>query len=292
MHYKALLKYFLLPIIFLLSCNNLHSISYKIFSLNICHKTIFQGKSTINGMKEDLKPKFAYKQLKQLNISGTDFPQKTTISKIPFNKIKENLRMNIFTVSLIFLFGGLIIILLRYNRIKKRRIVKQEHYQAELEKTNKNLEKEKLNTKNTNIISTSEKTSTSSPPNKETNWEGKTILIVEDSRMAYDLIKKLLKGTNATFDLENDGKSAVERCIKDESIDLVLMDIQLPFVDGYNATMKIKEKRPQLPIIAQTANAMSDDRKKAFESGCNEYIAKPLDRKELKEKINKLLNNK
>lgn len=125
--------------------------------------------------------------------------------------------------------------------------------------------------------------------NDQYDWTGKNILIVEDSKMAYELIKKLLRGTNAAFQLEMDGKSAIDRCTKDPSIDLVLMDIQLPMIDGYAATRQIKEKRADLPIIAQTANAMSDDRKKAFEAGCDEYIAKPLDREELTKKINKLL---
>jgi len=136
----------------------------------------------------------------------------------------------------------------------------------------------------------SEKKSASGETGKKYNWEGKTILIVEDSRMACELIKKLLKGTNANFELETDGKSALERCKKDYSIDIVLMDIQLPIIDGYTVTKKIKEERSHLPIIAQTANAMSDDRKKAFEAGCDEYIAKPIDKNELAEKINKLLN--
>lgn len=124
---------------------------------------------------------------------------------------------------------------------------------------------------------------------KAFNWAGKKILIVEDSRMAHELIKKLLRGTHAEFELETDGKSAVERCKKDESIDLVLMDIQLPFVDGYTATRQIKETRPDLPVIAQTANAMSDDRNTALQAGCDDYIAKPIDREELSEKIDTLL---
>ena len=136
----------------------------------------------------------------------------------------------------------------------------------------------------------SEKKSTSGKINKKYNWEGKTILIVEDSRMAYELIKKLLKGTNANFKLETDGKSALERCKRDLSIDIVLMDIQLPIVDGYTVTKKIKEERCHLPVIVQTANAMSDDRRKAFESGCDDYIAKPIDKIELAEKINTLLH--
>lgn len=121
------------------------------------------------------------------------------------------------------------------------------------------------------------------------NWGRKKILVVEDSNMAYELITKLLKGTGADFILEADGFKAIERCEKDSSIDLVLMDIQLPFIDGYEATRRIKEIRPDLPVIAQTANAMMDDRKNALDAGCEDYIAKPLDRIELAEKINKQL---
>ncbi|MFO8234197.1 MAG: response regulator [Bacteroidales bacterium] len=121
------------------------------------------------------------------------------------------------------------------------------------------------------------------------NWSGKKLLVVEDSYMAYELITKLLKGTGAEFSLESDGYKAMERCEKDLDIDLVLMDIQLPFIDGYEATRRIKEIRPNLPVIAQTANAMMDDRKRALEAGCEDYVAKPLDRIELAEKINNLL---
>lgn len=121
------------------------------------------------------------------------------------------------------------------------------------------------------------------------NWEGKKILVVEDSNMAYELITKLLRGTGAEFTLEVDGYKAVERCSNDESIDIVLMDIQLPFLDGYEATRQIKKIRPNLPVIAQTANAMLEDKRKAWEVGCEDYIAKPLDRIELAEKINNLL---
>jgi CheY-like chemotaxis protein len=120
------------------------------------------------------------------------------------------------------------------------------------------------------------------------NWQGKKILVVEDSNMAYELIVKLLKGTEAEFSQEVDGYKAIERCKKDSTIDLVLMDIQLPFLDGYEATKRIKQIRPKLPIIAQTANAMLDDRKKALDAGCEDYIAKPIDRMELADKINNL----
>jgi CheY-like chemotaxis protein len=122
------------------------------------------------------------------------------------------------------------------------------------------------------------------------NWTGKTILVVEDSRMAFDLIAKMFGKTGARFILEPDGQKAVERCKKDASIDVVLMDIQLPVMDGYEATRRIKKMIPDLPVIAQTANAMAGDRKKALEAGCDEYIAKPIDREEMGEKLARFLN--
>jgi len=124
------------------------------------------------------------------------------------------------------------------------------------------------------------------------DWRGKTILVVEDSRMAYELIKKMFSHSGATFALEPDGIKAVERCKNDDNIDLVLMDIQLPLMDGYKATLEIKKIRPGLPVIAQTANALAGDRKKAREAGCDEYIAKPIDIDEMGEKINQFINHR
>ena len=122
------------------------------------------------------------------------------------------------------------------------------------------------------------------------NWTGKTILVVEDSRMAFDLINKMFGRTGARFVLEPDGQKAVERCKKDTSIDAVLMDIQLPVMDGYEATRQIKKMHPNLPVIAQTANALAGDRKKALDAGCDEYIAKPIDREEMGDKLARFLN--
>jgi len=124
------------------------------------------------------------------------------------------------------------------------------------------------------------------------DWTGRTILVVEDSKMAYELIKKMFSNSGATFDLEPDGIKAVERCKRDNNIDLVLMDIQLPLMDGYTATREIKKIRPGLPVIAQTANALAGDRKKATEAGCDEYIAKPIDLDEMGDKIDQILHQR
>ena len=116
-------------------------------------------------------------------------------------------------------------------------------------------------------------------------WNNKTILIVEDSQISYELLTKFLKDTKVNILHAPDGEKAVEICKKDENIDLILMDIQLPVLDGLEATSQIKEFRPNLPIIAQTANAMEEDKPNILAAGCDDYIAKPIDRTDLLEKI-------
>jgi CheY-like chemotaxis protein len=75
--------------------------------------------------------------------------------------------------------------------------------------------------------------------------------------------------------VQKNGKEAVEMADKEE-YDLVLMDIKMPVMDGLEATKKIKEKHPSLPIIALTANAFDSDRQMAFDAGCNEFLSKPI----------------
>jgi CheY-like chemotaxis protein len=72
------------------------------------------------------------------------------------------------------------------------------------------------------------------------------------------------------------GKEAVEIAKSNKDIDIILMDIKMPEKDGYTATSEIKKFRPNLPIIAQTAYAMEGDEEKAFQAGCDDYIAKPI----------------
>ncbi len=122
-------------------------------------------------------------------------------------------------------------------------------------------------------------------------WSDKTILIVEDSQISYELLLKFLKKTEVNFIHAPDGEKAVSTCKNNKYIDLVLMDIQLPILDGLEATKQIKEFRPDLPIIAQTANAMDDDKPIILDAGCDDYISKPIDRIDLLEKINIFFSN-
>ncbi|MEW7278343.1 transporter substrate-binding domain-containing protein [Aquimarina sp. 2201CG1-2-11] len=116
------------------------------------------------------------------------------------------------------------------------------------------------------------------------------ILIVEDGDVNFLFLKTiLLKMNNYKFVIHRaeNGKDAVELCSNNEHIDLILMDIRMPIMDGYTATRKIKKIRPNIPIIAQTAYSTEEDIKKALNAGCDDFVSKPVDRKILKPMLNK-----
>lgn len=108
------------------------------------------------------------------------------------------------------------------------------------------------------------------------DFSGKVILIVEDVESNFDLLRIILEGSGAEVIRIENGIEAVEYCKNNQHIDLVLMDIQLPGINGYEATKQIKKIRPELPVLAQTALAMSDDKDLCLEAGCDGYIAKPI----------------
>ncbi|MBO4720191.1 MAG: response regulator [Prevotella sp.] len=102
----------------------------------------------------------------------------------------------------------------------------------------------------------------------------KRILIAEDNDSNFILMTYILK-KYYQFDRAKNGQEAVDMVDKND-YDLVLMDIKMPVMDGMEATRLIKEKRPDLPIIALTANAFDSDRQLAFEAGCDEFLPKPI----------------
>ncbi|MCF8339043.1 MAG: response regulator, partial [Bacteroidales bacterium] len=118
------------------------------------------------------------------------------------------------------------------------------------------------------------------------DWTNKTILIVEDEEMNYQYLKTVLKKTQANVLWAKDGVEGVESA-KENEVHMVLMDIQLPEMNGYEATRKILEIKPQIPIIAQTAHALKEEKTKCFEAGAVDYMAKPLNRKKLLDLIDK-----
>ncbi len=115
------------------------------------------------------------------------------------------------------------------------------------------------------------------------------ILIAEDVESNFLYIKAVLSKLNATIFWAKNGLEAVEICNAEPTMDLVLMDLQMPEMNGYEATRILKKKYPKLPVVAQTAFAMSDDREKAMDSGCDDYLAKPIKSKDLLFVVGKFL---
>jgi CheY-like chemotaxis protein len=110
----------------------------------------------------------------------------------------------------------------------------------------------------------------------EYNFIGKTILIAEDEAVSRFLFEKALKKTKANLFFVKNGLEAVEMIKENTEIDAVIMDIRLPLMDGLEATVKIKELIPEMPVIIQSAYAMQSTKEEALESGCDDFITKPI----------------
>ncbi len=121
------------------------------------------------------------------------------------------------------------------------------------------------------------------------NITGKKILLVEDEPVNRRLMEKFIESTGAELISTESGNESVELCTKDGSIDLVLMDLTLPDIDGYTAMERIRKVRPELPIVAQSATSMSEHRERARDAGADDFIAKPIKREELYNSIWKQL---
>lgn len=113
------------------------------------------------------------------------------------------------------------------------------------------------------------------------NWTGKLVLIVEDIEANHMFIAAALKKTHTKLLWAKDGLEAIDLCEKHPEIDLVLMDIRMPNLDGYEATKRIKVFRPDLPIIAQTAYVMNNEKGLVLQAGCDDLITKPIKLQEL-----------
>jgi CheY-like chemotaxis protein len=112
-----------------------------------------------------------------------------------------------------------------------------------------------------------------------------SVLVVEDNEINQIVVGEMLKQRNINYEIANDGLEAIamveKEAIQGRSFSLILMDCQMPNMDGYNATKHIRQlpaPASTTPIIALTANAMSEDREKCFACGMNEYLSKPIER--------------
>jgi CheY-like chemotaxis protein len=127
------------------------------------------------------------------------------------------------------------------------------------------------------------------PPNKQrmlqvardraASFEGRRILLVEDDVRNVFALSSVLQSKGATVEIARNGNAALAMLHEDPTIDVTLMDIMMPEMDGIEATRRIREngKWDDLPIIALTAKATSDDRQQCLAAGANDYIAKPID---------------
>ena len=119
-----------------------------------------------------------------------------------------------------------------------------------------------------------------------------TILLVEDNEMNRDMLARRLQRRGFDVEVATNGEEAVDN-VADIDPDLVLMDLSLPVMDGWEATEKIKAMNgfSELPIIALTAHALESDRTKALEIGCDDFETKPVDMSRLLEKMNQFLES-
>jgi len=127
------------------------------------------------------------------------------------------------------------------------------------------------------------------PKYESYDFSGKTILIAEDVFSNFQLVKMILRHYKPTILHATNGLSAVEICQTNHDVAIVLMDVRMPVMDGYEATREIRKNRPKLPIIALTAHALTDEKNQCFEAGCNDYISKPVDYQKLTQMIDKYL---
>ncbi|MBN1182922.1 MAG: PAS domain S-box protein [Bacteroidales bacterium] len=120
------------------------------------------------------------------------------------------------------------------------------------------------------------------------DWSQYSILIVEDDNISQQYLAEVVSDTGVKLLMASNGFDAIE-IVKNNKVNLILMDIQLPDMDGYETTRKIKEIEEKIPILAQTAFAMDEDRTKCFNAGCTDFIAKPIDPDALLSRISKHL---
>ncbi len=139
-------------------------------------------------------------------------------------------------------------------------------------------------------IKTNKKYKQLEPVNKNYNWENKTILIAEDEKSNIEMIKLVLQKTNVNIIHVQNGKDAIKKCKELKEIDLILLDIKMPKLNGLDATREIRKFNKKIPIIAFTAYAMPADQQKARKAGCTDFIAKPIKKDKLLEKLDHYLN--
>ena len=121
------------------------------------------------------------------------------------------------------------------------------------------------------------------------NMKNINILVAEDNKMNQMVLTMLLEESSIKLDFADDGQIAIDK-FKTNKYDLILMDIQMPNVNGYEATVSIKSINPDIIIIGLSANAMEEDIKKASKAGMDDYLTKPIDLDKLYTTLHKYLS--
>lgn len=111
---------------------------------------------------------------------------------------------------------------------------------------------------------------------KTYDWHERVILLVEDEPECQLFFKSVFRASRVKLRCVFSGEKAISEVSKNSFIDLILMDIKLPGVDGIEASRIIKSIRPEIPIIIQTAYALGDERRRALAAGCLDYVTKPV----------------
>jgi CheY-like chemotaxis protein len=109
------------------------------------------------------------------------------------------------------------------------------------------------------------------------NWENKLLLVAEDEDFNYIFLEEVLSETKVKLIRAKNGQEAVDLFRKHENIDLVLMDMQMPVMNGYDATRSIKNMKKEIPVIAQTAYHYGEAYDEIMAAGCDDFVTKPID---------------
>jgi signal transduction histidine kinase/ActR/RegA family two-component response regulator len=129
------------------------------------------------------------------------------------------------------------------------------------------------------------------PIEKVTTVKENALLIVEDDEINTLLLREMLKAHFKNYVHVKNGKEAIDWLQSGNNCELILMDMNMPVLNGYDATRLIKEEFPNIKIIAQTANAVMGDKQKSIDAGCDEYLSKPIDQSVLIQTIHRMLRD-
>ncbi len=127
--------------------------------------------------------------------------------------------------------------------------------------------------------------------NKTYNWSNKRILVAEDEALNWMFIREMLGKTGAEIIRAENGNEAVSKA-RDEEPDAILMDIKMPGINGIEATRQIRVFDREVPVIAQTAYVMAEEKEESIKAGCNYFVTKPLDRTMIMEIIDNCFKGK